>query len=284
MIGFRPYRLKAKDEGEKPFWISYSDLMTTLMVLFLVVMSVTILTITQELLEKQDRLIEQQKELEQTNARLINQQLELAQAKIMMDSLKKTRDIRQQAINVVTEKLDESAAKDPFKGKIRVLRDPLVVDFGEAVRFARGDFHLSHDGAAILQAFMPEILTAIDAKGSEDWFNRVVVEGFTDSDGSYLFNLDLSLKRAQSVVCTLLAPAPGEFGLSREQQKRVQDVFMVGGFSFNSARSSKEASRRVELRLDFQTVEDHLAKHGHDLPAPSVEGLSPIEIGKCRLS
>ncbi|CAK0739223.1 hypothetical protein CCP3SC15_1010002 [Gammaproteobacteria bacterium] len=31
-----------------------------------------------------------------------------------------------------------------------------------------------------------------------------MVEGFTDIDGSYLFNLDLSLKRAQNVVCSLL--------------------------------------------------------------------------------
>ena len=37
-------RPKAKSEAEKPFWISYADLMTALMVLFLVVMVVSLLS------------------------------------------------------------------------------------------------------------------------------------------------------------------------------------------------------------------------------------------------
>lgn len=36
----------ARDEAEKPFWISFADLMTALMVLFLVVMGVALLAVT----------------------------------------------------------------------------------------------------------------------------------------------------------------------------------------------------------------------------------------------
>jgi hypothetical protein len=36
----------SKGEAEKPFWISYADLMTALMVLFLVAMSVAMLAVT----------------------------------------------------------------------------------------------------------------------------------------------------------------------------------------------------------------------------------------------
>lgn len=47
MIGRRsPSQRRGKDEAEKPFWISYADLMTALMVLFLVVMTVALVTIT----------------------------------------------------------------------------------------------------------------------------------------------------------------------------------------------------------------------------------------------
>ena len=42
MFNQRPFKKSHKDEGEKPFWISYSDLMTACMTLFLVVMAVTI--------------------------------------------------------------------------------------------------------------------------------------------------------------------------------------------------------------------------------------------------
>jgi hypothetical protein len=43
-----PARAK-KDEAEKPFWISFSDLMTGLMVLFLVAMAVAILAVTEQI-------------------------------------------------------------------------------------------------------------------------------------------------------------------------------------------------------------------------------------------
>jgi flagellar biosynthesis/type III secretory pathway M-ring protein FliF/YscJ len=37
---------RKKEEAEKPFWISFSDMMTALMVLFLVVMTVALLAVT----------------------------------------------------------------------------------------------------------------------------------------------------------------------------------------------------------------------------------------------
>lgn len=41
-------RRRARAEGEKPFWISFSDLMSALMVLFLVAMSVALLAVTKK--------------------------------------------------------------------------------------------------------------------------------------------------------------------------------------------------------------------------------------------
>ena len=48
MLGSRKTPLKRhRDEAEKPFWISFSDLMTALMVLFLVAMAVALLSVTE---------------------------------------------------------------------------------------------------------------------------------------------------------------------------------------------------------------------------------------------
>src|ERR1700691_3753206 len=58
----------SKGEPERPFWISYADLMTALMVLFLVVMSVALLAVTKTVNE-----IERQKaERDQDIAKLLN--------------------------------------------------------------------------------------------------------------------------------------------------------------------------------------------------------------------
>lgn len=250
-----PARRRGREEGEKPFWISYADLMTALMVLFLVVMSVSLLVITRELLE---------------------QQKELMLAKQMMDALKAKREERQKAVDQVLSHLDTATQNPAFKGKVQIGRDRRVVDFGDAARFNSGDYHLSSEGSHMLREFIPHVLTAVEGGNGKAWFRRVVVEGFTDTDGSYLYNLDLSLKRAQSVVCALLDPAAPN-SLTPEQQKRVRELFLVGGFSFNSAKASKEESRRVELRLDFQSVEEN------DLPVDSSAGLNTLDIGKCQI-
>jgi hypothetical protein len=47
MLGVRSScRRATKEEAEKPFWISFSDLMTALMVLFLVVLAAALLSVT----------------------------------------------------------------------------------------------------------------------------------------------------------------------------------------------------------------------------------------------
>jgi Tfp pilus assembly protein PilV len=43
-----------REEAEKPFWISYADLMTSLMVLFLVVMLASLVTLTRTVTDLQD--------------------------------------------------------------------------------------------------------------------------------------------------------------------------------------------------------------------------------------
>lgn len=52
MLGNRySKKLRPKDEGEKPFWISFADLMTALMTLFLVVMAVSLMIVTKKINE-----------------------------------------------------------------------------------------------------------------------------------------------------------------------------------------------------------------------------------------
>jgi hypothetical protein len=81
------------------------------------------------------------------------------------------------------------------------------------------------------------------------------LEGYASPEGSYLYNLNLSLARSQRVLCVLLddtaAKAP-----SRADRQAVRDLFFVGGSSFNSAiLNQPEKSRRVELRLEFKELD-----------------------------
>lgn len=300
MLGYRlsnPRR--QRDEGEKPFWISYADLMTAMMVLFLVIMSVSLLVVLAKLTDvdmvprawfeqesdqhdktftqywqtsiEADALTEltrlQQQiltEREQENLQLKRdrQQLEDDNRQLALKINRQTVLTEQRArrmVDVLARLQEEAKNIKSCNITVEQQRDTLTVMFSSAdpLRVAMFDSnsHQLHDkDQQCIREFVPSIHQQV---ATDEWFKRVAVEGFTDTNGSYLHNLGLSLKRAQSVVCAVMSPNKRGQLLSDEFLIFVQEKFLVGGFSFNSAKANKQESRRVELRLDFKTVEEY---------------------------
>lgn len=110
MLGNRySKKSRPKDEGEKPFWISFADLMTALMTLFLVVMAVSLMIVTKKINEATQA--EDQRSEEILNiCQSIKQSVELKDAGIEVDC-KNNR-----------------------------------INFGEAGRFAHNDYRLTEIG------------------------------------------------------------------------------------------------------------------------------------------
>lgn len=213
---------RLKDEAEKPFWISFADLMTALMVMFLLVMSVALLAVTKTVSEEQ-----------------------------------RAAEARQDAINKLLHQIESAVSQDPNFHGIRVDRDRHVIDFGDRARFDTASHQLNRDQASLLRAFIPNVLNIANSNLGRDWLKRIVAEGFADQRGSYLFNLNLSLQRSQRVLCVLLGrPEPGETALSPEQREDIRQLFLVGGYSSNSQKATLEESRRIELRLEFRGVKE----------------------------
>lgn len=204
---------KAKQEGESPFWISFSDLMSALMTLFLVVMAVTLVAVTKS-----------------------------------VTTVEEAKILREGAIRTVMANIKKASAEK----NVEVNESTYQIDLGEIVRFESGKYTIQTEAAQFLRDYIPIILSAKATPEGEKWMRRVVVEGFTDQDGTYLYNLGLSLDRSRSVVCALFAkPTTNERQLTTGQLDQIQDLFLVGGYSFNSVKKDKAASRRVELKIDF---------------------------------
>jgi len=203
-----------KPEGESPFWISFSDLMSALMVLFLLVMAVTLISVTKDVTSAEQRKIQREKDISELMA-----------------------NIREWSRKFPEVKVNESTYR---------------IDLGEVVRFDSGRSDVQAAGARFLRSYVPVLLNAQSTELGRKWIRRIVVEGFTDQDGTYLYNLGLSLDRSRRVVCALYAqPMEDETPLTEAQKRQIRDLFLVGGYSFNSMKASKEASRRVELKLEF---------------------------------
>lgn len=211
------------DDSEKSFWISFADLMTALMVLFLLVMTVAMLALTNATREEQTQ------------------------------KSKRAED--------VTRVMNEIAkAAKGFDG-MTVDQGRHLIDFGDRARFDTGSHALGPDAVRRLREFLPKLLAAVDTEAGQKWVRRVIVEGFADPRGSYLMNLNLSMQRGQRVLCVLLDPAGAGDGIGMAERLRVRDLFAVGGYSFNAPRESYEASRRIEFRIEFRELGGNVTEH-----------------------
>jgi len=227
-------RQRRSDEAEKPFWISYADLMTAMMVLFLVVMVASLSSVTQRI-----------------------QQAEAGERSRGHDIARLCEKLELQAKN-----LNKTIQVDCHDNRI---------SFGEAGRFEHNRFALNAEGLQALQDVAPLVLEAANSDEGKKWFKQIVIEGFTDTDGSYLYNLHLSLQRSEWVMCSLLDSRSAlQQKITPEQQVQIRKLFLAGGVSFNNAKESKEASRRVELRMQFFGLKDKK----HDESMDVVPGIS----------
>jgi flagellar motor protein MotB len=208
-----------KQAGESPFWISFADLMTALMALFLLVMAVTLISVTRDVSSAEERKIQREKDIRELMA-----------------------TIREKSRVFPEITVDETSYR---------------IDLGEKVRFDSNRSDISQGGSRFLRGYVPILLEVQASELGRQWIRRIVVEGFTDQDGTYLLNLALSLQRSRSVVCVMFdPPSAGETALSDGEKRQIEDLFLVGGYSFNSMKASKEASRRVELKVDFWALDE----------------------------
>ncbi|MBF0164990.1 MAG: OmpA family protein [Magnetococcales bacterium] len=230
MSPIRQGRRSGVDEGPgNPFWISYADLMTALVMLFLVVMSISMVAIA---------------------------------SRPMVEKRQRAGDIR-----MILTQLDLMAEESGLD--LRVNHEDHSINFGDKARFAFNSYQLTAEAVETLRAFVPVLLEARAGAEGERWMERVHIEGYTDAAGSYLYNVDLSLKRAQSVLCALLS-----VDLPPEKLRRLQELLIIDGASVTAIKSSPEESRRVEMRLEFRRVGD----------ATSIKRPPDLPMGRCALA
>ncbi|CAE6844790.1 hypothetical protein R69619_07172 [Paraburkholderia nemoris] len=218
MLGLKAARRHGShEEGEKPFWISFSDLMTALMVLFLVAMAVALMAVTQGL-----------------------------------QQIKKATQERDQTIESCVANVKALTKLDEFNG---VTVHGHTIDFGTLVQFQDNAHKFENpEDEHFVRRFIPRVLDVARAPTCDKWLKRVVVEGFASKTGDYLFNLNLSYLRSQRVLCALLnTQAPD--ALSAADRSRIQTLFLAGGSSFNTTASSAAQMRRVEIMLEFRDLD-----------------------------
>lgn len=212
MARIRTRFTKQVEESGNPFWISYADLMTALVMLFLVIMSISMVAIaTRPLVEKKEREV---------------------------------------AIQEILDTLEQRAKQNNLDLKIN--RATRTIHFGDTAVFDFDSFQLSKIAQEKLQAFVPLLLDIQSQKKGNQWLKRIHIEGYTDASGTYLYNINLSLNRAQAVVCTLVSA-----DLTPKELNQLRKLLIIDGASITGIKENAVESRRVEVRLEFRGADDH---------------------------
>ncbi len=154
--------------------------------------------------------------------------------------IKSLTGIRIKVVSKLRQKLGKNIDIDKNSGAIR---------FSSNILFEQNKYKLKESSkkelSSALQSYIDTLLFDKDIRQHID---QIIIEGHTNSDGSYLYNLELSQKRALEVMKFLYKNNPKNSALLRE-------YISASGRSYANLISSKngienkDASRRIEIKF-----------------------------------
>lgn len=244
---------------EHSYWQSYSDMMAALLLLFVLLMSSTLL-VSMQLYEQRT------KEKEQAAKDFRGQQVLLQEQQKLLDRQQEQID---QLVGI-REDLILNLSKELSKTNLNVMVDPKTgsITFDSNILFTSGSYELSEAGKAFLQDFVPVYFSALLESDYEEYISEIIIEGHTDTDGGYMFNLELSQKRALSVSKYCLEKAENMY-TDPSSVDKLRQILTANGRSWSNpildeqGNVDMDASRRVEFK--FRLKDDEMISKMKDI-------------------
>ena len=160
--------------------------------------------------------------------------------------IKALTGLRLQTIAALKAKLGDRLGVDKRSGALRL---------SSKVLFDKGSATLKEDAKAALKTSFEEYIRALlEDQRIAPYLDKIVIEGHTDSDGGFLYNLGLSQRRALSVMNYILT-------LPSVQRYGIRDKLVASGRAYldpiydAQGREDKEASRRIEITFRLKNNE-----------------------------
>lgn len=260
-----------KDE-ETTYWLSYSDMMAGLLLVFVLIIAFTMLHAQMQYDEKQTELIGKEEELvvqadelekERTivsqqrttldeQVKMLNAQEEalaeqgekiaiqeetLREQHELLDKLEAIMSEQQQKlddiIGVRTE-LVEDLSKEFGNSDLKVSVDETTggITFDASILFDYNKSVLKPSGKEFLAEFLPRYADVLLSPKYKDNISEILIEGHTDTEGNYLSNLELSQKRALAVAEYCLGDNSGI--LSDSQLEEMRNLISATGRSYSN--------------------------------------------------
>jgi chemotaxis protein MotB len=141
-----------------------------------------------------------------------------------------------------------AALKNALGNKINIDKKTGSLKLASNILFAVGEATLKDEAKVELKkAFEEYIGTLVSDENIKPHLDKIIIEGHTDSDGGYIYNLKLSQDRALAVMEYLLT-------LDFSKKHNIKPLMIASGRAYLDAISKdgvedKEASRRIEIKF-----------------------------------
>ncbi|HPF88597.1 MAG TPA: OmpA family protein [Candidatus Limiplasma sp.] len=210
----------------------------------------------------QAALSDKEDELDQAQASLDEQEAKLNSAMQLLDEQQIAMDEQQQKledlVGVRTKIItDLAAALTEANLKANVDNNTGDIMLESTVLFASDSYTITAEGQAFLNSFIPVYLSVLLSEDYADYLGEIIIEGHTDTKGSYLYNLELSQDRALSVAKYCLQME----SLTADQISLLREILTAKGRSFSDpiyntdGSVNMDASRRVEFKFRLKDSE-----------------------------
>ena len=176
---------------------------------------------------------------------------------------KEAENAREILLDELTQEFEEFAAVHGEKVRVeRDIKDPLgtrIMVPEKFFNFETNEDTIPPGGIVFLQDFAPRLARTACGERFRDHIGSIVVEGHADSDGGDVYNLELSQKRAMSVVREILK-------ILRDNNESFEECFL--GFlsangrgnreplSDDDGNEDKDRSRRVEFKVRARSADE----------------------------
>lgn len=229
--------IRKSQNEETTYWLSYSDMMAALLLVFVLIISFTMLQAKKQY-EDRTKKLEVQEELIEEQQKIMSEQQEQLDRIIgvksnLIEDLKKAFDGTDLKVSV-----------DPQTG---------AITFDSSILFDVNMYDLKPSGEEFLEAFLPRYLNVLLQDEYKPYISEIIIEGHTDTNGTYMYNLELSQERALSVATFCLKDDTTI--LSPEEKESLRSIVTANGKSFSNpicnvdGSVNLEASRRVEFKF-----------------------------------
>ena len=309
----RRKRRKSDDE-ETSYWLSYSDMMAGLLLVFVLIISFTMLqsksqyeakeeelaqqalviyAMRDELADKEILLNDTQSQLEDQQSQLADQESLLADQESLLEDQRSELDEQRSALEtmqallanqealladkeaLVAAQQDELAAQQEQLDRIIGVKAELIealktkfadtslsvsvdsktgaITLDSSIMFDLEEYDLTYFGEELLRQFVPIYLSVLLSPDFSGYVSEIIIEGHTDTEGSYMHNLELSQQRALAVASFVLDEDNDV--VPADELEALRDILTANGRSYSDpvynadGTINMDASRRVEFKF-----------------------------------